>query len=240
VDGVYSTDPRIVPSARKLSTISYDEMLELANLGAGVLHPRSVECAKKFNLPILVGSSFSEEAGTFVLEESKMILENGLLVTGVAYDDEVAKINVEGLPQKVNTLSKLFGILANAHINVDIIITSALDPEHMSVSFSVSADDLSKTVQVLEANQSELKYTSIHSEEGLAKVSIVGSGMISNHGVAAQMFRYLSDEGIEVKMVSTSEIKISTVVPLERGVDAVQILHRNFQLDRVEPQLIEV
>lgn len=239
VKGVYTTDPRIVPQARKLEQISYDEMLELANLGAGVLHPRSVECGKRFQIPILVGSSFSEEEGTIVTEGNHMLIESGLLVTGVAFDDEVAKITVEGLPNHVTTLSKLFSSLADAHINVDIIINSSLAKETTNVSFTVSTGDLAKTLKVLESKKELLNYQRVYSEENLAKVSIVGSGMISNPGVAAQMFQFLSNAGIEIKMVSTSEIKVSTVIDRERGEEAVRILHTGFKLDAVD-QLAEV
>lgn len=237
VEGVYTTDPRIVREARKLKTISYDEMLELANLGAGVLHPRSVECGKRFQVPILVGSSFVEEEGTLVTEGNQMILESGLLVTGVAYDDEVAKITVEDLPNKVNTLSNLFGVLAKMHINVDIIINSSANTERTTVSFTVSSGDLEKTLLILEEKRDELGYTRLYHEENLAKVSIVGSGMISNPGVAAQMFLLLSEANIEVKMVSTSEIKVSTVVDRQAGERAVQILHEGFKLDQVNQPL---
>jgi len=237
VEGVYTTDPRIVREARKLKTISYDEMLELANLGAGVLHPRSVECGKRFQVPILVGSSFVEEEGTLVTEGNQMILESGLLVTGVAYDDEVAKITVEDLPNKVTTLSNLFGVLAKMHINVDIIINSSANTERTTVSFTVSSGDLEKTLLILEEKRDELGYTRLYHEENLAKVSIVGSGMISNPGVAAQMFLLLSEANIEVKMVSTSEIKVSTVVDRQAGERAVQILHEGFKLDQVNQPL---
>lgn len=231
VDGVYTTDPRIVPSARKLNQISYEEMLELAHLGAGVLHPRSVECGKLFGVPILVGSSFVEQAGTLVMEGNAMILESDRYVTGIAADDEVARITVEGLPNHITTLSTLFNLLAKSHINIDIIITNLIDAEHMSVSFTLTETDLGKTIRVLEQYKEQLHYYSLYSEEGLAKVSIVGSGMISHYGVAAEMFAFLSDEGIEVKMVSTSEIKISTVIDRAHVHRAVQKLHQGFHLD---------
>lgn len=231
VKGVYTTDPRIVPLARKLATISYEEMLELANLGAGVLHPRSVECAMEFGVPMLVGSSFEQEAGTLVMEGNSMLLESDRFVTGIAADDEVARITVEGLPNKITTLSSLFKRLAEAHINIDIIITNTMDAEHITVSFTVSENELQKTIQVLEQAQPVLQYAAVHSEEGLAKVSIVGSGMISHYGVAAEMFERLSEADIEVKMVSTSEIKISTVIDRSKVDHAVQTLHQGFELD---------
>ncbi len=230
VDGVYTTDPRIVPQACKLERISYEEMLELANLGAGVLHPRSVECGMEFGVPILVGSSFSEEAGTLVMGGSSMLLESDRYVTGIAADDEVARITVEGLPNKITTLSTMFSILADAHINIDIIITNTMDAEHITVSFTVSEAELSRTLLVLQQEQEKLQHKAVHFEEGLAKVSIVGSGMISHYGVAAKMFSQLSEENVEVKMVSTSEIKISTVIDRSNVTKAVQKLHEGFQL----------
>ncbi len=231
VDGIYTTDPRVVTSARKLEHISYDEMLELANLGAGVLHPRSVECGKLFGVPILVGSSFVDEVGTLVTEGIQMIIESDRFVAGIAADDEVARITVEGLPNVVTTLSTLFKLLAESHINVDIIITNLIDSDHSTVSFTIAEKDLAKTLSVLEKQKESLNFETLHFEEGLAKVSIVGSGMISHYGVAAQMFELLSSGGIEIKMVSTSEIKISTVIAREHVEKAVQRLHEGFHLE---------
>lgn len=231
VDGIYTTDPRVVPNARKLTHISYDEMLELANLGAGVLHPRSVECGKMFGVPILVGSSFVEEEGTLVTEGNHMIIESDRFVTGIAADDEVARITVEGLPNVVTTLSTLFNLLAQSYINVDIIITNLIDENRSTVSFTISESDLTKTITVLENHKQSLNFKTLHFEQGLAKVSIVGSGMISHYGVAAQMFELMSTEGIEVKMVSTSEIKISTVIDGKHVDTAVQKLHAGFHLE---------
>jgi aspartate kinase len=229
VTGVFTTDPRIVPQARKLDEISFDEMLELANLGAAVLHPRSVECAMKHNVPLVVRSSFTEEPGTWVKESVTM--EDTLQVRGIAYDLNVARIKVLGLPNRVETLSRLFGLLADAHINVDMIVQSEHDAEVVDVAFSVGEDEWKQARNVIEQNRETLGYVKLISETGLAKVSAVGAGMVTNPGVAARMFTALTDAGIRIKMVSTSEIKISCAIARERAKDAVRALHTAFGLD---------
>ncbi|MCF6092610.1 aspartate kinase [Microaerobacter geothermalis] len=236
VTGVYSADPRVVSRARKLSSISYDEMLELANLGAGVLHPRAVECAKKYGVRLTVRSSFVEEEGTRVEEVSSM--ETGLVVRGVAHDEDVARVTVIGMPSRVGSLSNLFMTLAENNINVDIIIQSSYDAEETNISFSVSTADLNKTLRVLAAHQEKLNFQSISHEADLAKVSIVGAGMISNPGIAAQMFKELSDADIPIRMVSTSEIKVSCVIPKEFTLLAVNTLHTAFKLDVEEEAVV--
>ncbi|MBB5324622.1 aspartate kinase [Anoxybacillus tepidamans] len=225
VTGVFTTDPRYVKAARKLQEISYDEMLELANLGAGVLHPRAVEFAKNYQVTLEVRSSMEKERGTIVKEDISM--EQHLIVRGIAFEDQVTRVTVQGLPKGLQTLPTIFTALANRGINVDIIIQSMTSNEATSVSFSISTEDLHETLQVLQS----LQGVKVEYESRLAKVSIVGSGMISNPGVAAQMFQVLADCGIEIKMVSTSEIKISTVVAQEKMVAAVEALHEAFQLD---------
>nr|WP_155111539.1 aspartate kinase [Metabacillus mangrovi] len=228
VTGVYTTDPRYVKGARKLAGISYDEMLELANLGAGVLHPRAVEFAKNYHVPLEVRSSMHEERGTLIEEEST--LEENLIVKGIAFEDQVTRVTVCGLPNRLQTLSTIFTTLAGKGVNVDIIIQSVTDQDHASISFSVKTADLEDTIEILEKNKSMLNFSKIESEKGLSKVSIVGSGMVSNPGVAAEMFSVLAEEGIAVKMVSTSEIKVSTVVNQEDMVRAVESLHEAFEL----------
>ncbi|AMA72052.1 aspartate kinase [Aneurinibacillus sp. XH2] len=236
VDGVYTADPRIVSSARKLARISYDEMLELATLGAGVLHPRAVECAKQHQVCLTVRSSFSEEEGTIIEEEADM--EQGLVISGVAYDKNVAKITVVDMPAKVDTLSNLFAVLAAEHVNVDIIVQSSYEAETTNVSFSVSGDEVKKTLDVLHKQRDTLQFGYVVAEKELAKVSIVGAGMITNPGVAARMFTCLAEAGVEVKMVSTSEIKVSCVVPLEDMEKAVRNLHTVFGLDTKEKAVV--
>lgn len=230
VTGVFTTDPRYVKTARKLDAISYDEMLELANLGAGVLHPRAVEFAKNYNVPLEVRSSIENERGTIIEEDTKM--EQSLVVRGIAFEDQVTRVSVLGLPNELTTLSTIFSTLANHSLNVDIIIQSTTSDNKTSISFSVKTRDLEDTITILEQHKSVLNYERIESESGLSKVSIVGSGMVSNPGVAAEMFEVLAKQGVEVKMVSTSEIKVSTVISGEHMVNAVDILHSAFELSK--------
>jgi aspartate kinase len=229
VTGVFTTDPRYVKSARKLQSVSYDEMLELANLGAGVLHPRAVEFAKNYAIPLEVRSSMEIENGTRVEEEVSM--ENNLVVRGIAFDKEITRVTVIGVTNGLHSLSTIFTTLAKNGINVDIIIQSMTGANQTNISFSIQTVDLDETLAVLAANKENLGFESIEHESGLAKVSIVGSGMISNPGVAAEMFEVLADNEIQVKMVSTSEIKVSTVVEDAYMLKAVEALHAAFKLE---------
>ena len=228
VTGVFTTDPRFVKSARKLHSVSYDEMLELANLGAGVLHPRAVEFAKNYGLPIEVRSSMEKERGTIIEEEIGM--EQNLVVRGVAFEDQITRVSVLGVSTSLKGLSTIFTTLAQNHINVDIIVQSRTEADSANISFSIKSNDLTETLDVLERNKELLNYKAIESETGLAKVSIVGSGMVSNPGVAAKMFEVLEGHGVQVKMVSTSEIKVSTVIEEKQMVNAVESLHEAFEL----------
>lgn len=229
VPGVYTTDPRLVPDACLLQTVTYDEMLELAHLGAGVLHPRSVELAKRHRMPLLVASSYVDEGGTLIVERAQS-LENGRLVTGVALDKAVARVTLVGLPMRETTLAELFGALAKANVNVDIIIHTTRTDGTTDVAFSVHEDDVELAREVIGDLKERLGFAALESEQGLSKVSIVGSGMVTHPGVAAEMFRLLSEAGIAVKMVSTSEIKVSVVIPREAGAEAVRVLHSGFGL----------
>ncbi|WP_026693724.1 aspartate kinase [Peribacillus kribbensis] len=228
VTGVYTTDPRYVNSARKLKSVSYDEMLELANLGAGVLHPRAVEFAKNYKMPLEVRSSTEKENGTIIEEEISM--EQNLVVRGIAFEDNITRISVFGLPLTGGGISSIFTALADSHINVDIIIQSVTGENETNLSFSVKTEDVKETLEVLEANRDKIRFARIETESDLAKVSIVGSGMVSNPGVAAQMFEVLSSNSISIKMVSTSEIKVSTVVSHSHMLKAVNALHDAFDL----------
>ncbi len=230
VTGVFTTDPRFIKGARKLKQISYDEMLELANLGAGVIHPRAVELAKNYQIPLEIRSSAEREEGTIIGEESDM--EENLIVRGVAFEDDVTKVTVLGLPKSTTSLSTIFTTLARYNINVDIIIQSTTEDNIANLSFSIHTKDMEETYAALENNKTALNYESIQFESNLAKVSIVGSGMISNPGVAAQMFEALASDQIPIKMVSTSEIKVSAVVPKEKMIRAAEILHRTFNLEK--------
>ncbi|MGE7758981.1 aspartate kinase [Peribacillus sp. NPDC097895] len=228
VTGVFTTDPRYIKGARKLQSISYDEMLELANLGAGVLHPRAVEYAKNYQIPLEVRSSMEKESGTIIEEEATM--EENLIVRGIAFEDSITRVTVFGLPQSLGVLSTIFTTLAKNRINVDIIIQSMTAEDTTNLSFSIKSEDTEAALIVLENNKEKLAFNRIETEGGLAKVSIVGSGMVSNPGVAAEMFEVMAHTGIQVKMVSTSEIKVSTVVNEKEMVKAVESLHEAFKL----------
>lgn len=228
VTGVFTTDPRYIKNARKLLSISYDEMLELANLGAGVLHPRAVEFAKNYHIPLEVRSSIEPEPGTIIEEEATM--EENLIVRGIAFEDKMTRVTVFDLPRSLSALPTIFSTLAKHHINVDIIIQSITNEETTNLSFSIKTDDIEEALDVLKHNQSILQFERVEIESNLAKVSIVGSGMVSNPGVAAEMFQVMANTGIQVKMVSTSEIKVSTVIHETEMVKAVEALHTAFKL----------
>ncbi|KKK38437.1 aspartate kinase [Mesobacillus campisalis] len=231
VTGVFTTDPRVVKGARKLLGVSYDEMLELANLGAGVLHPRAVEFAKNYGVTLEVRSSMEKERGTVIEEEMEM--EQNLVVRGIAFEDQITRVSVLGLDNSLTSMPTIFSTLAKHHINVDIIVQSGTGTDKANISFSIKSGDLAETLDVLEGSKELLNYQSVESETGLSKVSIVGAGMISNPGVAAKMFEVLAEEGIQVKMVSTSEIKVSTVVEQASMVKAVEALHDAFELSHI-------
>ncbi|MDN7227005.1 aspartate kinase [Planococcus sp. N064] len=228
VDGVYTSDPRSVTGARKLEQISYDEMLELANLGAGVLHPRAVEFAKNNKVPLSVRASYSDEPGTIIQEV--ITVEKNLIVRGVAFEPGIARVTVSYKKPFNGSLANIFTKLAEHHIDVDIIVQSITDEFPPSVSFSIKEESLEETKRVLNEFQEDIRFSAANYEVGLSKVSIVGSGMVSNPGVAAQMFDILRLQGIPVKMVSTSEIKISVVVPGTDMKEAANALHDAFGL----------
>lgn len=231
VDGVYTSDPRYIKGARKLQEMSYDEMLELAHLGAGVLHPRSVEVAKNHRMPMTVRSSYEEVEGTILKEE--VTVEKNLVVRGVAFEEQIVRMTVYYKESYTGSLANIFTTLAKNHINVDIIVQALVAQGSPTVSFSVKESQLQETLAVLAQHQSTLGYDHIEHEDQLAKVSIVGSGMASNPGVAAAMFDRLYREGIGVKMVSTSEIKVSVVVAHEDMLKAANALHEEFELSKV-------
>ncbi|NLY79767.1 MAG: aspartate kinase [Lysinibacillus sp.] len=227
-DGVYTADPEIVTKARKLKDITYDEMLELAYLGSKIVHPRAVELAKKFEMPIVVRSSTENVRGTLIKGEIEM--EKNLIVRGVAYETDIIRFTVGYESFENSSLSNLFNTLAMHNVNVDIIVQAVIDEVKPTISFSIEKEGLAKAVKVLEDNKESLGFSFANFEVGLAKVSIVGSGMVSNPGVAARMFDRLRKENILVKMVSTSEIKVSVVVPQDDMVRAANALHDEFNL----------
>lgn len=228
VDGVYTTDPRVVKKARKMAAISYDEMLELAHLGAQVLHPRSVELAKMYNIKLHVRSSFNNNPGTIVKEVNNV--EKSMVVTGIAHDLNVAKVGLFDVPDRPGIAWKVFKSLAEQHINVDMIIQSAMRNEVNDISFTVAAPDLSKTIAVLEKIKDDIGFSGLTRDDTVAKVSVVGAGMVSNPGVAALVFEALANKGINLEMITTSEIKISCIIKADRVHDAVEALHEKFRL----------
>ena len=228
VDGVYTTDPRVVPDAQKLNEVSYEEMLELASLGAAVLHPRSVELAMEYGIPLHVRSSFNQNPGTIVKEVN--LMERSQAVTGVAYDLNVAKIGIYNVFDKPGIAYTLFKSLSDQKVNVDIIIQSAMRDEMNDISFTCTQADLRKARDIVEKLLPELGADAFSSDDSVAKVSIVGAGMVSNPGVAALMFEGLFEEGINLEMISTSELKISCIIKAKDAKKAVAALHRKFNL----------
>ncbi|MFC5590313.1 aspartate kinase [Sporosarcina soli] len=228
VEGVFTTDPRLIEQARKLEEISYDEMLEIANLGAGVLHPRAVEFAKNHQMPLRVRPAHIEGEGTIIKEE--IDLENNLIVRGVAFERDIVRSTVMYDTPYNGSLANIFTTLAKHHVNVDIIVQTIREDSQPSVSFSIKKQDFAEVVKVLEMNQEALGYRQVDFEVGLAKVSIVGSGMVSNPGVAATMFDAMRNASVPIKMVSTSEIKVSVVIPESDMEKAVTVLHEQYEL----------
>ena len=227
VEGVYTADPRVVPSARKLAEVSYDEMLEFASLGAKVLHNRSVEMAKKYGVKLVVLSSLTRAEGTIVKEETKV---ERTLISGVAADASVARISVLGVENKPGITFRVFNLLAKNHINVDIIIQSVTEPGKKDISFTVAKTDLSDTMDLLRENRESLTAREIVSEEGVAKLSVIGAGMCSNPGVAAKMFEALYSADVNTEMIATSEIRITALID-ERDVKrAMRAVHDAFDL----------
>ena len=228
VDGVYTADPRLVPTARKLESISYDEMLDLAALGAGVLHSRSVELAKKYGVQLVVRSSLNESEGTIVKGVGKKM--ERMLISGVALDTDAVRIAVIGLKDTPGVAFKLFDTLAKKNINVDVILQSIGRAGTKDISFTVNENDLDDAMAVLEANQARLGYAELHAERNIAKLSIVGAGMMSNPGVAAKMFESLYNEGVNINMISTSEIRVTVLISEKDGVRAMNAVHDAFNL----------
>lgn len=230
VDGVYTADPRIVPEARKLEEVSYEEMLELARLGAGVLQPRSVEFAMLYNVKLEVRSSFNRNPGTMVTEVGNM--ERQEVVSGVADDINCARIAFFDVPDKPGVAMKIFKKLAEFGINVDMVIQSAMRDNRNDIAFTIEKDDLNKAIPVVEEIVKDIGASGFTYGDDVAKVSIVGAGMQGNPGVAAAMFEALAEENINIQMISTSEIKVSCVIDRNEIQKAVKALHRKFQLDK--------
>ena len=226
VDGVYTADPRRVKGARKLDEVTYSEMLELATLGAQVLHNRSVEMARKFNVNLEVLSSFTGNPGTKVKGVVKRVEKT--FISSVAKDKDIARIALIGVPNETGTSFKVFSLLAKNHINVDIILQGIGHEEGKDICFTVASGDLDRAAELLRANQEEIGFVRLETNSDIAKVSVVGAGMINNPGVAARMFEALYDAGVNINMISTSEIKISVLVDKRDGDRAVQAIHDKF------------
>ena len=232
VDGVYTADPNIVPAARRIDKIAYEEMLEMASLGAKVLQTRSVEFAAKFHVPVEVNSSFKEGKGTLVTKEDADM--EAAAVSGVTGDRNQAKITIVGVPDKPGIAARIFGPVAESHINVDMIIQNMSQAALTDLSFTVPRADLKKAVPIIQAVAKDIEAKTVSVTEAIAKVSLIGVGMRSHSGVAAKMFEVLSREGINIMMISTSEIKISCVIDEKYLELAMRSLHSAFDLDQAQ------
>ena len=229
VDGVYTTDPRIVPSARKLGKITYEEMLELASVGAKVLQTRSVELAMKEHVRVQVLSSFADIPGTLVVDEEEVVEQE--IVAGIAYSRDEAKITVRRVPDRPGIAAAVFVPLADSGINVDMIVQNVSADGTTDVTFTVGKTDFLRAKAVLEAAQKEIGFAELVTDQNVAKISVVGVGMRSHAGVAGTMFRTLAERGINIQVISTSEIKVSVLVAAEYTELAVRALHTAYQLD---------
>ncbi|MCH1428455.1 MAG: aspartate kinase [Alphaproteobacteria bacterium] len=232
VDGVYTTDPRIMPKARKLDSITFEEMLEMASAGAKVLQTRSVAMAMRHHVNLQVRSSFTDAPGTLVQNEEKQMEKQK--VSGIAYSAEEAKITVVGLPDKPGIAAKIFGVLADLHINVDMIVQSAsADLQKTDITFSLARIDLEKAVSDLTNLKDELAFERLVHDNNIAKISVIGTAMRTQSGIAKQMFEVLSEKQINMQVISTSEIKISVLIQADYTELAVRSLHDAFELDKI-------
>lgn len=230
VDGVYTTDPRITPKARKIDKITYEEMLEMASVGAKVLQTRSVELAMKQKVRVQVLSSYSDEPGTLVVDEDEIVEHE--LVSGVAYSRDEAKVTLVGVPDQPGIAAMIFGPLAENGINVDMIVQNvSQDGSSTDLTFTVPKADLDRTIATVEGQKNELNYKTLQADKSVAKVSVIGVGMRSNAGVAQRMFTALAEKGINIQVISTSEIKVSVLIAEEYTELAVRALHTAYGLD---------
>jgi aspartate kinase len=230
VDGVYTTDPRIVAKARKLDKITYEEMLEMASLGAKVLQTRSVELAMRYKVPVHVCSSFTDEPGTMVVDEDQIVEQAD--ISGIAYTSDEAKITVQGVADRPGVSASIFGPLAEASINVDMIVQNvAADGQTTDLTFTVPRAELARSVKVIEDLRDQLGYAAITTDSDVVKVSVIGVGMRSHAGIASRMFAALAEEGINIQVITTSEIKISVLIASKYTELALRALHSAYQLD---------
>ena len=230
VEGIYTADPRIVKEARKLKEISYDEILELTSMGSQVLQSRSVEVAKKYNVPVYVCSSFSKREGTMIIKEVKKM--EGVLVSGITLDKNEAKVTICDVPDRPGIAAKIFKEIAEENINVDVIVQNISHTGVTDISFTVNKTDLDRAIRVVKKITPKVKAGSVIYDKDIAKISVVGVGMRSYPGVAAKMFGALGKNKINIEMISTSEIKISCVIEKDKAEEAVRILHKEFGLEK--------
>jgi aspartate kinase len=226
VDGIYTADPRIVPEARKLDTVSFEEMLEMAQMGAKVMHPRAVELGQIYSMPITVRSSYSDREGTIIG------VENVNKVTGIAHESDVAKLTVVGVPDQPGVAHRLFAPLADAAINVDTIVQNVSHEGKTDISFTVGKTDLPSSQKFVETVAHDLGAETVIANPDMAKVSIVGTGIQNHPGYAARMFGAMSEAGVNIDMISTSEIRITVLIDREHVTKAVRALHKSFELDK--------
>jgi aspartate kinase len=226
VDGVYTADPRIVKNAKKLSLISHDEMLELASMGAKVLHDRSVIFAMKYDVPLRVVSTFIENKGTLVVKEN-LDMED-MVITGIAKKNDETQVNISGIPDRPGVASGIFNKLGESNINVNMIVQSVGRDSKSQISFTVLSTDINETKKIMDELKKELSAEEVSYNQDIAIVSVVGIGMRSHSGVAASVFDVLAKAGINIQMISTSEIKISVVIMKDRADDAMRLLHKRF------------
>ena len=230
VDGIYSTDPSINKNAKKIDKISYEEMLEMASLGAKVMQPNAVQASMIDNIPIQVRSTFSEKSGTKIISESEIDYKK--VVTGIAYSKNNAKVSIAGVVDKPGVAADVFEPIGKNNINIDMVIqNTSLDGKKANITFTIKREDLKKTLSLIEKNKQKLNYNKITHDDKLAKVSIIGAGMIANPGVTHKMFRSLADEEINILAISTSEIKISVLIQEDLTQKAVKALHKTFELN---------
>ena len=234
VEGVFTADPNIEPRARRLEEVSYEEMLELASRGAKVMQPRAVEIGAVYNVPILVASSFTEAPGTLI--HGGIAMEQFNRVRGIAHDLDVAKITLRGVPDRPGIAAGVFEPLAAGHVSVDVIVQNASAEGLTDLTFTVSKGDLGRAAPIVERVAREIGASEVATDDKIGKVSIVGTGIQSAPGFAARMFRALSDAGVNIEMISTSEIRITCIVREDRVADAVRVLHKAFELEKAEPE----
>ncbi len=233
VDGVYTADPRVEPDARKLPEITYEEMLELASKGSKIMQSRSVEIAAVYNVPIYVASSFTEAPGTLI--HGGIAMEQFNRVRGIAHDMDVAKITLRGVPDRPGIAASVFEPMAEAHLSVDVIVQNASAEGLADLTFTVSKGDLERAMPIVERVAGQLNAAGVASDDRIGKVSIVGTGIQSAPGFASRMFRTLYDAGINIEMISTSEIRITCIISEDKVADAVRALHKAFELEKAEP-----